>query len=711
MNYALRIALLMLITCTDVAWAQVRRTISESFDSQPRYWSYAAEYDNADLLRQYRGGAMVTEVRNGNNFWSLAFRLIDARFAWSVSMQCVITKSISTEGFGIMVLSGGQYYMFKVGGGGRSTWVGRWTENGNTWLNLSAPTKDGQADRPCTCVAANNSTNVLTVRSEKGRLKFMVNATTVEDLAVDSALAPLASRIDAFGILAAGNVGGRIESFDASYTERPMPIVDGAFPKARKTIVKQLLGPSSRYPVMSPNGQHLYYVRTENATSDDIWEADAVTDSTWTDGRSIGTPLNNTAPNNVISVSQDGNELLLWGRYKADGSTDGGGFSTSRRTAAGWSVPTPISAPPYQNKASSREECLSPDRQVLILSRELEGNTQGGKDLYVSFRQPDGSFGPLANLGPNVNSSATEGAPFLAADGRTLYFGSSGDSYGSDDIFVSKRLDDTWLNWSPRINMGPNINSPNWDSYFCIHPSGKYAYMNSSDGIADGIVRIDLPQDPMSRKLLPDPVVIVKGRVLHARTKEPLAVDIRYEDLATQKPIGSAVSEPKNGSYSVVLTGGRSYGFFAERQGFFPVSDNIDVPSGSAYQVIERDLYLEPIEVGSTIRLNNLFFDTDKSVLRTQSDAELRRLITMLTQKPTMKIAIEGHTDDRGSDDHNMVLSKDRAEAVRAYLISKGIDAARLTSQGYGKTRPVTKSTKDADRQRNRRVDFRIVEM
>ncbi|MCX6139666.1 MAG: hypothetical protein NTX15_02355, partial [Candidatus Kapabacteria bacterium] len=447
------------------------------------------------------------------------------------------------------------------------------------------------------------------------------------------------SAIDAVGILASGNITGRFDRFDALYTERPLPVVPNAFVGVRKTLVKELVGPGSRYPVMSPNGQHLYYILTDSATSDNIYVADALTDSTWTSGRNIGPPLNNSAPNNITSVSQDGNELFIWGRYNNDGSSNGGGFSTARRTSDGWTVPQPIEAPPYTNRASSREECLTADRSVMLLSRNLEGSSLGEKDIYVSFRNADGSFGPLLNLGRNVNSQGNEGGPYLAADGKTLYFNSSHDTYGSDDIFVSKRLDDTWLNWSPRMNLGPTINSPSWDSYFCIHPSGRYAYMNSSDGFNDGILRVDLPQDAETQKLLPEAIMIVKGRVLNARTKEPLAVDIRYEDLETGKKIGNAVSEPKNGAYSVVLTSGHRYGFFAEKLGFFPVSDNIDLPSISSYSVLERDLYLEPIEVGSTIRLNNLFFDTDKSVLRPESANELQRLITMLSSRPTLRVA------------------------------------------------------------------------
>lgn len=705
------LSIILLLGLTSSSFGQVKREIHETFDAQPPHWSWANEYSDANLQRKYAGGMLNFRVTSKSNYWSLAYRPIDARFDWSASLTATIDEAATVEGLGVMVVSKGRFYMFYIAGGSRAIWLGLWEEKTNTWTTISKNGPESVGYRTCECVRQNGRPNVLSVYGSKGRVRFAVNDTTVEDLPLTGDLSALAGSIDAVGIVVSGLMSGRVDRFDATYTERPLPIVPNAFIGARKTLVKELVGPGSRYPVMSPNGQQLYYILSDSATSDNIYVTDALTDSTWTKGRNIGTPLNNSAPNNITSVSQDGNELFLWGRYNKDGSSNGGGFSTSRRTADGWSVPEPIEAPPYVNRASSREECLSADRSVMLLTRDLEGSTLGEKDIYVSFRNADGSYGPLTNLGRNVNSPGNEGGPYLAADGKTLYFNSSYDTYGSDDVFVSKRLDDTWLNWSPRMNLGPTINSPTWDSYFCIHPSGKYAYVNSSDGFTDGIMRVDLPQDAASRSLLPEAIVIVKGRVLNAKTKEPLGVTIRYEDLATNMNIGSAVSEPSNGAYSVVLTGGHSYGFFAEKQGFFPVSDNIDLPTIKTYQVIERDLYLEPIAVGSVIRLNNLFFDTDRSELRQESGTELQRLIAMLGQYPGMKISIEGHTDDRGTDAHNNVLSQARADAVLAYLGSKGIPPSRLSAKGYGKTRPVVKGTKDADRQKNRRVDFRITEM
>ena len=126
--------------------------------------------------------------------------------------------------------------------------------------------------------------------------------------------------------------------------------------------------------------------------------------------------------------------------------------------------------------------------------------------------------------------------------------------------------------------------------------------------------------------------------------------------------------------------------------------------------MIRRDLYLVPITAGSYIRLNNIFFDFDKATLRPESYAELDRLIPLFSRFPNMKIEIAGHTDSRGSDDYNARLSKDRASAVRKYLLNKDIDPDRIVSMGYGESVPVATNDTDEGRQQNRRVEFKILE-
>lgn len=690
---------------------QIRRTERADFDSRPRYWSWMEPYADQNIERSYVDGYLSVDHKATNNSWSMFTTAYDATHPYSVTTTVIADRAANNvAGGGIVIQCGEWFYMFKIEVLGKAIWVGRWKSKDNVWQSFTqaGPNNGGQ---PAPSVKGLGERNVLKVEVAQGQCTFTVNNVVVFQKPTTENLGTLSQELTGIGPFYSNSTKLRFDNMEILYAERPLPIVPDAFKGARKSVMQQFAGPGSRYPVISPNGKHLYFIKTVQGANDDIWVAEATSDSTWSDPVLIGKPINNDGPNNVISVSQDGNEVLLWGRYNANGTSAGGGFSTARRTADGWTLPKEVSNLHQRSVATTREECLSPDRKVMIATREVEGATRGGKDLYVSFRDEKGTYGPLTNLGPNVNTPGNEAGPFLAADGRTLYWASSTDTYGSDDIYVSKRLDDTWLNWSPRQNLGPSINTNQWDSYFCIHPNGRYAYVNTSDGFSSGICRIDLPQDTLSRTLLPDPVVVVRGRVLDAKTRKPLSVDISYEDLATSTTIGTAISEPKNGTYSVVLTGGKTYGVYAELDGYFPVSENFPLQTIAAYTEVEKDLYLEPITVGAVIRLNNLFFDTDKSDLRSESDGELRRLIALLTSRPTMKISIEGHTDDRGTTAHNDRLSKARAESVSQWLQQHGIAPSRLTAQGFGKRQPVERGTSDAARQKNRRVDFRIVEL
>lgn len=703
-----RFLLLLLLSPLAVA-AQTEQTYHTNFASRPMYWDWIEEYHDQNVDREFVDGGVRYKKRTDNYNWSLYHVANVPGQPWSVSVVARIYSGNPTSGPGIVIMVPDYRYYFTLGAGG-NYWVGRQSIKDNQWITLNT-VKNNVYNPPSSLVKLNGMSNKLSISFDGSMYRLAINETVVEEMEGNDNWKPLDVRFTDVGIVACGITDAAFDSFTIKYVQPPIPYVKDAFVGAQKKWMKEFDMPNARYPVIAPNGKQLYYVASYEGTKDDAFYADATSDSTWTMGRSLGTPINNSEPNNVISVSQDGNQLFLYGQYTSTGGFQSHGYSTSHRTVNGWSVPATIASNEQKSTSPTREECLTADRSVMIASREIAGNTNGLKDLYVAFRQPDGSYGQLTNLGVNVNSSANEGMPYLAADGKTLYFGSGANGYGSDDIFVAKRLDDTWTNWSERVNMGPTINTPGWDGYFCIHPSGRWAYMNSHDGYKSGIVRVSLPSDAASRSLLPDPVMIVEGRVLNAKTGAPLSVDIVYTNLETSQQIGTVLSEPTKGEYSIVLNGGRKYGFNAVEKGYFPVSENIDLDTLNEYGVVKRDLYLVPIEQGSVIRLNNLFFDTDKWDLRPESTSELARLVDLLTTNPTMHIEISGHTDDRGTDAHNLTLSKNRANAVLAYLSEKGIQPTRLIAVGHGEKHPKQQGTSDEIRQLNRRVEFTIKSM
>ncbi len=474
-------------------------------------------------------------------------------------------------------------------------------------------------------------------------------------------------------------------------------------------------------PVISPDGKTLYVDRKNHPQNyrkpgarldpnnvDNIWYSTQDADGNWMSLKNIGPMLNNGLGSFAASVTPDGNTLLLGGRYEPKGNEIAGEFGLwlTHRITDGWSYPEKVVVNDYYTNAAYVEFCLSNDGRTIILSLDRR-DSHGGKDLYVSFLQPDGTWSAPKNLGPDVNSAADEATPFLASDGKTLYFASDGFAgYGSMDMYITRRLDSTWQHWSEPENLGPQLNTPGWDAYYTVPASGEYAYFVSTENsLGQGdIFRVKLPES-----LRPAPVVLVSGNVLDAKTGKPVMAEIKYENLESGKEIGSARTSPGTGAYKITLPAGENYGYRAEAPGYVPVSQNLDLTKADTYQELERDLTLIPLEKGETVRLNNIFFETAKADLRPESFTELDRVVTMLKDNPNMEIMIEGHTDNVGTPAGNMQLSAARALAVQSYLISKGITNTRLRTKGFGESKPVAANDTEANRQQNRRVEFTIV--
>jgi outer membrane protein OmpA-like peptidoglycan-associated protein len=424
----------------------------------------------------------------------------------------------------------------------------------------------------------------------------------------------------------------------------------------------------------------------------------------------------------------------------------------------GWSEPEQlvIDGLTDLNKGIFTNAFLSNDGRTLLLAFS-ETKKSEANDLYVSSQKPDGTWSRPKRMG-NLNTPGSEDTPFLAADGVTLYFTSDRPGgLGSHDMYMSRRLDDTWEKWSEPKNLGAPINTSDWDSYYSIDATGEFAYLVSGKFSNRGsdIVRVKLKEE-----FRPEPVVLIVGKVFNAKTKDPLAADINYENLASGSQLGTARSDPASGRLQIVLPFGTNYGFRAATPGFIAVSDNIDLSrlradaiaenmvtdttlrdvlvvadgrngagnaigngSGSSDympgvvtdttlrlgRIINRDLYLVPVEVGQVVRLNNVFFDFDKTELRPESFPELDRVVTFMNENPNVEIQIEGHTDAKGTDDYNLNLSGGRITSVEAYMESKGIAPNRIVTKSYGESVPIADNETEEGRQQNRRVEFKIL--
>ncbi|OFY33062.1 MAG: hypothetical protein A2275_00515 [Bacteroidetes bacterium RIFOXYA12_FULL_35_11] len=466
-------------------------------------------------------------------------------------------------------------------------------------------------------------------------------------------------------------------------------------------------------PFISPDGRQLFFDRKnspENAGGekdiDDIWFSSRDSSGKWSIAKNIGAPLNNKFNNFVQSITPDGNTLLLGNIYKEDGSMESG-VSVSHRTKEGWSFPIRQDIEGFYNLNQYANYYLSNDNRHLILAIEMK-DSYGGLDLYVCQRKGENTWSQPKNMGNNINTVMNDYSPFLAADGVTLYYSTSGISgFGKEDIFMTRKLDDTWVNWSDPQNLGDEINTKESDTKYNIPASGEYSYFSSSlnsVGLND-IFRIQLPS-----AVKPKPVVLVKGKVLNERNGKPVSAEIIYETLPDGKEVGRARTDPNTGEYTIILPAGYNYAFRAIADDFIGVAQSLNLKDINEYAEIEQsDLRLAPIEVGAVVSLNNIFFEYAKAVLKPESFPELNRVVEFLEQNPKVAIEIGGHTDNTGSDATNDRLSKNRAQAVADYIILNGIPSNRVAAVGYGKHRPIAFNDTDEGRAKNRRVEFTIM--
>lgn len=473
-------------------------------------------------------------------------------------------------------------------------------------------------------------------------------------------------------------------------------------------------------PTISADGNLLFFICENHPyntkynsvrNSQDIWYSERDSNGKWSEAMHMEYPLNTYFYNAVFWISPDKNRILIRNAF-VDGDYAGNGVSMSHRRKDGsWSKPQALWIRNYDKYDHGRQNgaSMAQNGQILLLYMSEE---KGGynNDLYVSFLLPDDSWSEPRSLGKKLNlKKYNEMTPYLAADGETLYFSSDRPGgLGDNDIWMTKRLDKTWQNWSEPVNLGSPINTEDWDAFFTMDAGGEFAYMSThlnSLGASD-IVRIKLLE-----KEKPAPVVLVSGNVYNKKTGHPLSASLVYETLPDGAVAGNGLSNPLDGSFKMVLPYDKNYSIRASADQFFAISENLNLDSllKAGYKEIHKDLFLVPIEVGQVFRLNNVFFDFDKWDLRPESYLELDRVVKLLNENPAIEIEMSAHTDSRGADDYNFKLSDNRARSVMEYILSKGIAPNRITSQGYGETKPVAPNDTDENRQLNRRVEFKIV--
>lgn len=560
----------------------------------------------------------------------------------------------------------------------------------------------------------------------------------------------------------------------------------------RYELVKLDKGINTHYheaaPIISQDGKKLYFFvhnHPENTFgkegSDDIWVSTLNDKGEWGAAKHLAAPYNIHHSNQVFSALPDGSLFIKGGRGK-----DSKGFSL----ITGSSIKE-LDVPGFEsmNKGKFYGASLSSDGKHMII---FFGTTPQGarSQLYVSNLEASGKWTAPKKI--NISVKDDDFAPYISFDDKTLYFASDRNApgrRGKADIYKTTRLDDTWQNWSPPVNMGSPINTAADEFYFCIDREG-HVFNSRANSTLDG-GNLDI------FKLIPrDIKIMITGTVYNEKNQQPIQANVvltagqtppanlkssaagKFEtripevtsytinasqagylpkdlsltlpaglgndttvtvdiyltpiakklmlagtvyDSKTNKPINANVTATlKNdkriefkipaaaGKYEQEIKAIGTYRLKASAEGYLNANDSSEVADEETTPII-KDLYLQPIEVGLTVRLKNIYFDFDKTTLKSESFVELNKLVEFLKNNPTVEIEIHGHTDSKGGDDYNLNLSQGRSQSVVDYVISQGIDAFRLAAHGYGESKPIDTNDTEDGRANNRRVEVAVV--
>ena len=424
----------------------------------------------------------------------------------------------------------------------------------------------------------------------------------------------------------------------------------------------------------------------------------------WSLAKNAGSPLNSPLNEGAQTISADGRFMVFTacGRKEGLGRCD---LYFSRKTGDTWSLPENIGKP-VNSVYYETQPSLSADGKTLYFACDRPGGF-GDIDIYVSTMDDQNNWSTPRNLGEIINTTGRDWAPFIHPDNQTLYFASNEHiGLGGFDLFYSKI--DSAGNWGKPVNMGYPINTGNDEFGLILNAAGDKAYFASDKDSLNGR---DIYTFELYKEARPTEVSYLKGKVYDADTKVALRASFELIDLKSGQVISQSSSDSLTGEFLVCIPANHDYLLNVSKYGYLFFSDNFSL--NNVFEISEpfiKDVPLQPIKVGKSVILKNIFYEFDSYLLKDESKIELDKLIQFMKTYPSVKIEISGHTDNIGTSEYNKTLSEKRARAVAEYLMNSAIENERIKYVGYGFTKPLTSNDSEEGRAQNRRTELVITE-
>ncbi len=429
----------------------------------------------------------------------------------------------------------------------------------------------------------------------------------------------------------------------------------------------------------------------------------------WQPAKNLGEPLNTLDNEGGPSISGDGRILFFTACSREDGKGSCDIYLAQRTSENNWTKAINLGVPINTGAWESQPSFSSDGKTLYFIRGTYDRSRKIQQDIYYSVFQTDRTWSEPKALSNKINTAGREESVFIHPDNQTLYFSSDGHTgMGGMDIYVSRR--DTSGEWGEPVNLGYPINTSNDENSLIVSPDGKKAFFSSDR--SGGFGSLDLYSFDLYEAARPNTVSYVKAHVTDATTNENLAANFEIIDVETGKTIVSNTTDKKRGEFLASLPSGKNYMLNVNKEGYLFYSDYFECKNTSDKQhAFVLDIKLQKPKAGEHVVLKNIFFDVNKFDIKSESFAELNKLVAFLKNNPTSKIEISGHTDNTGDNKMNQVLSQNRAKSVYDYLTMHGIIASRLTYKGYGDSKPIASNDTPEGKSQNRRTEFTIISL
>lgn len=455
------------------------------------------------------------------------------------------------------------------------------------------------------------------------------------------------------------------------------------------------------FPVLTADNETIIFTARQKEGDENLYFS-KFQNNAWSQPKSISPKINTQANEGTCSISADGRTLVFTSCDSRDsfGSCD---LYISKKVGEEWSEPKNLGLMVNSSSWESQPS-LSSDGRILYFSSDRPTGF-GRKDLWMSELKQDNTWTKAINLGKEINTQYDEISPFIHANNRTLFFASDGHiGLGGLDLFMTEQKAGVF---SKPENLGFPINTHDDQVALFITSDGKKAFYSLDLKTSTKLYSFEIPKE-LSEKF--KKVNFVKGRIADSETKKALSAEIELIELSKNEVIERVKSDSITGEYTAVIPNGGKYGLFVQKRAYLNKSLAFDYSEKTDSEGKTIDISLQKIEViKENVRLENIFFDTNKADLKPESSAELNKLLKVLNENPTMQIEVHGHTDDIGKDADNQILSQKRAEAVMNFLVSNSIQNSRIKAIGFGKNKPVLPNTSEENRQFNRRIEIKVL--